>query len=113
MQEDPLKTMTTFDSILQSRQLQMMKAAIPYMPKKTQKMFSVFTKYFELIKTIEMNHKEDSALSMCSITTENSKVKLLSLLQEIRPYCNKTENETIDLIVDVFQMVEAYESMLD
>lgn len=112
MDTDTLQTMTKFDSILQNRRLQMMKAAIPYLSKDSQKFFSILTKYLELIKTVELNYDDNSALSMCSVTEGNQKTKTLSFLQEIRPFCNLAEAETVDMFIDILQMYETYESLL-
>lgn len=112
MDNDALTTMTKFDSILQNRHLQMIKAAIPYLSKDSQKIFSILTKYMELIKTVELSYDDNSALSMCSIDEENQNTKSLSLLQEIRPFCDSKEIETVDMFIDILQMYATYESLL-
>ncbi|SFP94867.1 hypothetical protein SAMN02910358_00222 [Lachnospiraceae bacterium XBB1006] len=112
MDENVLKTMTTFDSLLQSQHLQMLKAAIPYLSGNAKNTLSILCKLLELKKTIQMSVDETSALSMCSVTPEEGGSNILLLLKEIRPYCTKAEQENVDFFVDVFQMYETYASML-
>lgn len=112
MDNDNLQTMTKFDSILQSQRLQMIKAAIPYLSNDSQKIFSILTKYLELMRTITLSNDSNFALQICSVTEENQSVKTQSLLKEIRPYCTKNESDTIDMIIDILQMYDTYELLL-
>ena len=71
MENDTLNKMTTFDSLLQSQNLQLLKAAIPYLSGPPQKALSVLTKYVEFIKTVQMSTDTSSALSMCSVKSKD------------------------------------------
>ncbi|MBE5905338.1 MAG: hypothetical protein E7277_00905 [Lachnospiraceae bacterium] len=112
MGENALNTMTTFDTLLQSQHLQMLKAAIPYLSGNAKNTLSILCKILELKKTIQMSADETSALSMCSVKPEEGCSNVLLMLKEIRPYCSKKEQESVDFFTDVFQMYETYSSML-
>lgn len=112
MDENVLKTMTTFDSLLQSEHLLMLKAALPYMSTEIQKNLSIVCKYMELSKTIKMSHDNNSALSMCSVQSDDTKTNTLLMLQEVRPFCNEREKESVDFFVDFLQMYETYSTIL-
>ena len=113
MDQETLNLMTTFDNLIQSKQLLILKAAIPYLSGNSQKALSIFAKYYELIKTMQISQGENSALSMCSVTTENPSDKPLQFLKDIRCYCNDAEKETIDFFVDFFQIYETYENFMN
>ncbi|MGN0312341.1 MAG: hypothetical protein ACI4CC_06155 [Lachnospiraceae bacterium] len=113
METDALKTMTTFDSLLQSNRLQMLKAAIPYMSGSSRKTLSILTKYLELSKTIQMSSDENSALCMCSASSDDKKETTISMLQEIKPYCTEKEKESVDFFIDFLQMYGTYEAILN
>lgn len=105
--------MTTFDHLIQNKQLLILKAAIPYLSGNPQKALSIFSKYYELLKTIQISKDEETGLSMCSVNTQNPIEKPIQLLKDIRCYCNQTEQETIDYIMDFFQMYETYENFMN
>lgn len=107
-----LKTMTTFDSLLQSQHLQMLKAAIPYLSGNAKTTLSILCKVLELKKTIQMSEDENSALRMCSANADDDNSNVVMMLKEIRPFCNAKEQESVDFFMDVFQMYETYTSML-
>ncbi len=113
MEQENQTFMTAFDNLIQNKQLLILKAAIPYMTGNPQKAISIFAKYYELIKTVQMSQGENSALSMCSVNTQNPSEKPLQLLKDIRCYCTDAEKETIDFFVDFFQMYETYENFMN
>lgn len=113
MEQDNFNPMTTFDNLIQNKQLLILKAAIPYLTGNSQKALSIFSKYYELIKTVQITHGENSALSMCSINTDNPSEKPIQLLKDIRCYCSDTEKETIDFFMDFLQMYETYENFMN
>lgn len=113
MEQDNLSVMTTFDNLIQNKQLLILKAAIPYLTGNPQKTLSIFSKYYELVKTIQISHGENSALSMCSVNTQNPSDKPLQFLKDIRCYCSDSEKETIDFFMDFFQVYETYENFMN
>lgn len=113
MDDNTLKTMTTFDSLLQSDHLMMLKAAIPYLSGDARKTLSIICKFLELKKTVKMSEDESSALSMCSAPCTEGELNTVLMLKEIRPYCNKKEQENVDFFIDVFQMYDTYSSMVN
>ena len=65
---------TPFDNMTQTRELQMLKTAIPYMKGDQKKQFAILIKYMELQNTIQVFNQEDKVMSMCSVSqnTENA-----------------------------------------
>ncbi len=100
---------TPFDSMTQTRELQMLKTAIPYMKGKQKKQFAILIKYMELQNTLQLFSQEDSALSMCSADEEEH--TMIPMLNEIRRFCSQKELETIDMLTNLLSMMETYETI--
>ncbi len=113
MDDNVLKTLTIFDSLLQNQHLLMLKAALPYMASDIQKPLSVVCKLFELNQTIKMSSDDASALSMCSVQSEDKKANTILMLQEVRPFCNDKDKENIDFFIDFLQMYDTYTTLLN
>ena len=70
---------TPFDNMTQTRELQMLKTAIPYMKGDQKKQFAILIKYMELQNTIQVFNQEDKVMSMCSVSEdENSTLAMLN-----------------------------------
>ena len=100
---------TAFDTMTQTRQLQMLKTVIPYIKESQKKQFAIFIKYMELENTLQVFSRKDAALSMCSLPEEENNA--LSLLNSLRPFCTKQEQDTLDMLTHMFSMLETYETL--
>ncbi|MEG0804984.1 MAG: hypothetical protein RR364_01720 [Lachnospiraceae bacterium] len=109
MDQDSLKTMTPFDAVLQTQQLQMMKAAIPYLSTESRKALSMFIKCTELFNTMHVMEDEQSMLQICSL--DDSEKQPVAMLQELRTYCSGKDQENIDMLINFYQMFETYETL--
>ena len=89
---------TPFDNMTQTRELQMLKTAIPYMKGDQKKQFAILIKYMELQNTIQVFNQED----------ENS---TLAMLNDLRKFCTDKELETLDMITNMVSMMETYETI--
>ena len=101
--------LTPFDNMTQRRELQMLKKMIPYMKESQKKQFAILIKYMELQNTIQLFSNNTAALSMCSVEEENN--NMLCMLDELRCYCTEKELETIDMLTNMFSMLETYETL--
>lgn len=102
---------TPFDYMTQSRQLQMLKTMLPYMRESQKKQFAILIKYMELQNTIQVFSQEDKVLSMCSVAEEQNTT--LALLNDLRQFCTEKEQETLDMLVNLFSMIETYETIFN
>ena len=91
---------TPFDEITQTRELQMLKTIIPYMPHD-------FTKaddsYGSLHITYEFN-ENDRLCTGTSVCREQKDMadRRLSMLNALKKYCSKSEQDTIDNLLNIF-----------
>ena len=94
---------TPFDNMTQTRELQMLKTAIPYMKGDQKKQFAILIKYMELQNTIQVFNQEDNVSE-----DENS---TLAMLNDLRKFCTDKELETLDMITNMVSMMETYETI--
>lgn len=100
---------TAFDEKIQSKDLQILKTALPYMNGSRQKEILTLIKSMELKKSIDLVNSDDTSLSICS--TDNPMENTLNMLSDIRKYCSEREQEHIDMILNIFSMFSTYETM--
>jgi hypothetical protein len=107
MDNDSIRNNTTFDDLIQDREVQMIKAAIPYIGNNSQKGMAIMVKFMELQKTMEMFENNMEAMEICSIE-ETDEPRHIQMLQSIRPFCTEQEQTTIDMLINYEQMFSAY-----
>ena len=100
---------TPFDYMTQNRQLQMMKTIIPYMKEAQKKQFAILIKYMELQNTIQIFSQEDKVLSMCSVDEESN--NMVAMINDLRQFCSEKEQETLDMLTNMFSVLETYETI--
>ena len=100
------------DSLIGDNHLQMMKAALPYMNVPQQRMISTFVKFNELQRTINLFEDGDvAAMGICSAGEKERSNSPLEMLNTIKPYADPSEQDLIDLFINIFQgfnMANAY-----
>lgn len=102
---------TPFDYMTQTKELQMLKTMLPYMKEAQKKQFAILIKYMELQNTIQVFSQEDKVLSMCSVNEDNK--NLMGMLQDLRQFCSPKEQETLDMLTNMFSMMETYETIFN
>ena len=100
---------TSFDYMTQNRQLQMMKTILPYMKEAQKKQFAILIKYMELQNTIQIFSQEDKVLSMCFVDEESN--NMVAMINDLRQFCSEKEQETLDMLINMFSMLETYETI--
>jgi hypothetical protein len=111
MEEETTNTKTAFDAAIQNHQLEIIKAAIPYINTSEQKVISVYVKATELMDTISIFQKPNNSIGICS--QENGNGSPLDMLNDIKAVCTNTEKEAINMIVNflnAFQLYNTYKS---
>ncbi len=100
---------TIFDEKIQSKDLQILKTALPYMGGKHQKEILTLIKSLELKKSLDLINSNDSSLSICS--TGSPMENTQNMLNDIRQFCSEKEQEHIDMMLNLFSMFSTYETM--
>lgn len=103
------------DTLIQSRQLQMLKAIVPYIYEPQQKTISFMIKMIELQKTMQLFEGESGAqveeLRICS--NESPTERTCHMLNALREFCTPQEQENIDLFINFFDMFSSYETLFN
>ena len=93
MDHNETSTFTPFDYMTQTRELQMLKTMLPYMKDTQKKQFAILIKYMELQNTVQGSNN------------------MVAMLNDLRVFCTSKEQETIDMLANMFSMLETYETI--
>ncbi|MEY8354832.1 hypothetical protein AALB39_15945 [Lachnospiraceae bacterium 54-53] len=92
------------DSRIGDNHLQMMKAALPFMTVSQQRFISYFVKFNELRRTIDLFEDEEVAAMGIGSSGERERSDApLDMLNTIKPYGTPSEQDFIDVLINVFQ----------
>ena len=88
------------DSLIGDNHLQMMKAALPYMSVTEQRFISLFVKFNELRRTVQLFEDEEvAAMGICSTGESTEKpASPIDMLGAIKPFGTPTEQDLICLL---------------
>jgi hypothetical protein len=109
MENEKQNNLTMFDELIQDRQLQMLKAAVPYISG-NQKSMAFMIKFMELQRTISL-FDTNSTMQMCSVP-ESEEPRPLQMLCAMKDFCTETEQENINMLINFVQMFSTYETLL-
>jgi len=101
---------TIFDTLTGSREIQMLKTAVPYMKHSQKRQFAILIKYMELQRAIQSFSSGTASLSACEIPAEEN--NSLNMLNEMRKYANPREQEMIDNFTNLFSMMTLYNDVM-
>ena len=110
MEKDTYLEPTFFDTLTQSREIQMLKTAIPYMQQSQKRQFAILIKYMELQRAIQVFSPGAASLSACEIPPEEN--NSFNMLNELRKYANPRELELIDNFTNLLSMMTLYSDVL-
>lgn len=109
-QDETVKAME-LDQLVGGPRLNMLKAALPYMPSQGQMFLSVLIKAEELSNTLKLcSENAEEGLAICSL--EKEEATPLDMLRAIKPYGSENEQEFIDLIENFMEgarLTKAYQ----
>lgn len=101
--------LTEFDAVVSSHQLQMLKAAIPYISASQQQVLSIYVKIMELTNTFQLvQKKEVQSLGICSVSSQKKNVS--EMLNSMKRFCTDEEKEMIDLLFNFLSAFRIYNS---
>ncbi|MCD8365633.1 MAG: hypothetical protein LUC83_07470 [Clostridiales bacterium] len=102
------------DTLIQSRDLQMLKAMVPYLDRSRQRTVSMIIRLAELQKTMQLFDAESklqaAELQICE--NESPIERTRHMLTAMKDFCTPKESETIDNMVSFFDMYTSCETMM-
>ena len=110
MEQEILSKSTILDNLVQDRQLQMLKTALPYINASAQKNIAFLIKYMELQRTVSLFNSPQTSLQVCSVP-ESEEPYPLQMLEALRGFFPEKEQEYIDTLISYIQMFSACETL--
>lgn len=106
-------TRPLLDTLIESRELQILKTVIPYMQESQQKNMAILIKFMELQKTAALFDApdDDASQELHACAGESDTERLSKMLQAIRGFFSEKEAENIDMILNFLDMSTGYDMM--
>lgn len=101
--------LTDFDYLVTDPQLQMVKAAIPYLQLPQQRAVSAFVKVMEIRRTMNLFQGEEVS-AMGINPGAPRKATPQEILQAVKPYAGPREREMIDTLENIQLMIQAMQT---
>ncbi len=101
--------LTELDYMIADPQIQMMKAAVPYMPPAQQRFLSVLIRVQELNRTMSLFRGGDLA-AMGISQNDSQKYSPFEMLQAMKPYAGAREREMIEMLENLQIMFQAMQT---
>lgn len=108
MGEEQIPCQTPLDTQVSQDTLQIMKAAIPYMPQKGQKLLAIYAKIRELSNTLSYFRSSQPELSIMSIST----VQPEEMLNDMKKYasdCTRNQIDQLLFALNTIQLIQMYQ----
>lgn len=112
MEEQAVPPLTAIDQIANGNSLQMLKAAIPYTPMKSQKFLAVYIKVMELENIISFYDDSDSSMKACSVECESFSMQ--DMISDMRKYSIGAQKEQLDSymnLLNTMQTMQTYQNI--
>ena len=109
MENDTCLEPTIFDTLTQTREIQMLKTAIPYMKQSQKRQFAILIKYMELQRAVQIFSSDNASIAACEVPEDQN--NSLNMLNELRKYATLKELETIDMLTNLFSMLTLYSDL--
>lgn len=108
MDEEEALKMTRLDAAISTRDLQIMKAMVPYVHLPEQRMFAVFLKLRELMDTMAYFSDFNKDLKAAGLQEDGS--DFTAMLNDIKPFFSKEEQSSLDMMMNMMQASKLYET---
>lgn len=104
MEESAKNPLTAVDRIADGDGLQMIKAAIPYLPGAMQKSFSIYVKAMEVNNLLSYYNNPVHACSAQAAEPDE-------ILEDIRAYCTDAQRHSLDQAVNLITALKLYQEI--
>lgn len=110
MEQDQEQYQTDFDRLVQTKELQMLKAMLPFVHTRSQMPLAMMIQMMEFQRTMKVFRENKNALSALSVGNDTDRQS--AMLQTIRKFLSPSEQETIDNIMNIMCVMENYENFI-
>lgn len=102
-------TNTTYDDIVQTRNIKMLKSIVPFLDFRSQKPAAMLIQYLEFQNANNVFSKQENSMAACALPEDCDRRS--AMLSAVREYCTPKEQETIDTILNLFCVMENYDTL--
>ena len=99
--------LTEYDAYVQPRELQMLKAMLPFVHTKSQMPLAVMIQAIEFRSTIKYFRDNENTLTAFSLNNDTDKRS--AMLQTLKKFCTPKERETLDTILNIMCVMENFD----
>lgn len=104
--EEKVYTQTKFDSMVTNRNMQLVKAVLPYINSPLCNYLGFIIKYQELINVLNINLNNNCDVSLKDKhMSDNSSLNIFNVIKD---YLNEDEKEFIDSIYSMFEIIQLF-----
>lgn len=96
--------MTSYDELVQDKNVQMIKNILPFMDSTMQVSMALLIHYLELQNSLKELQKPTKAICSCEIPEGSS--RQVEMLKAIKPCCNAREQEFIENLLNCLCIME-------
>lgn len=102
-----MESQSFLDEMVEEDSVQMLKAALPYLPASNQSFVSIFAKFLELQNTIRLFHSTKGEVQICAQSREQGDP--LEMLTACSKVCHGAAKERIDSLINTLVMIQMFE----
>lgn len=102
-----MDTPSVLDEMVNEDSVQVLKAAIPYLPASGQSFISIFAKFLELQNTIQLFHSSRGSMRICAQSEERTDP--LEMLTACSKVCHGPMKERLDNMINTLVMLQMLE----
>lgn len=102
-----MDSQSLLDEMVSEDSVQLLKAALPYIPSSRQPAVSVFAKFLELQNTIRLFHTAPGTMQICG--SEQVKSSPLEMLSACSKVCHGPVKEQLDGMINTLAMLQMFE----
>lgn len=95
---------TPIDIMTQTKELQIIKTMIPYLPYQQQKNLLMLVQLMQFQKTMEVLDNPPAELTAASVS--NDLGNKTAMLNSLKKFCSPKEQDTIDSILNILSLIE-------
>lgn len=101
---------TLYEDRVNSKEINILKTLLPYLNSTSQKNISMLISYMQLQRTMEFFENPENTMQISAMEKRDSTPDMLNA---VKVYCNDTEKQQIDHILNILQMFSTYEILFN
>lgn len=102
-------TVNTYDEMIGTRDVQILKSIVPFLDYSSRRSASMLIQFMEFMQAKQVFSTRESSMAACAIPETPDRRS--AILGAVRQFCTPKEQETIDTILNLFCIMDNYDSI--